>query len=199
MSKIETYLSSHQKPFPKPNSKINTEDFLNACKDFVTMLDLFGSIFQPASYDLNCNIQKIMQVYEKNCDRNKYLEDMILREKEDGNLLAIDALMWLRRSLKFLLEFFDGLSNESKEETNLLIKKAYSKSLKMYHGWFVGNLFNILARMVPPRSVLIKQLGLGKENCEEVVLNDIKEFTINLRWCVNHLTTFYQDNGLETH
>ncbi|KAK4875368.1 hypothetical protein RN001_011790 [Aquatica leii] len=198
MSKNGTYISLHQRPFPKPNSKIDTEEFLASCKDFVVLLDVLGKVFAPASYDMNGNIEKINNVYETNCDKHKYLEDMVLGERQEGNVLATDALMWLRRGLTFLLEFFDGLCSNTEEETNIVVKKAYAKTLKKYHGWFASNLFSILTRIIPQRTVLMKQLALGKQDLDEMVLSDIKDFTFNLRLCINHLEAFYNEHGLET-
>ncbi|KAF5276306.1 hypothetical protein FQA39_LY06655 [Lamprigera yunnana] len=188
-----TYVGLHQKRFPQPvNFKINSKEFLLACRNFVEMLELFGTSLSPATYDLNGNILKLTKTYEKDCDKHMYLEDMILMEKQEGDMIATDALMWLRRSLSFLLEFFDGFCNETEKETSAIIKRAYTNTLK---STMVG--LQLVACRIPQRSVLLKTLAMGKEDYEDIVINDVKEFINNLRLCVEHLGKFYQDNGLE--
>lgn len=199
---METYLSLHPITFPTPlNSKIKTEEFLSACSDFVKFLDLFGKTFAPAIYDMSGNITKITKTYEENYDMNEYLEDMLLAEKGVGEQIATDALMWLRRGLNFLMVFFELLClDESKQEDlSVFVREAYSNTLKMYHGWITRNFFNLLAGMTPKRTLFLKSVALHKEDCEEYALKDIQAFIPNLKLCVEHLTTFYINNDLESH
>lgn len=41
--------------------------------------------------------QKLQQKYNEDCESHHYLEDMILKEQVEGDVLATDALLWLRR------------------------------------------------------------------------------------------------------
>lgn len=198
---METYLSLHPITFPTPlNSKIKTEEFLTACSDFVKFLDLFGKTFTPAIYDMSGNITKITKTYEENCDKNLYLEDMLLAEKSEGEQTATDALMWLRRGLNFMIVFFDLLCiDESKQEDlSVFVREAYSNTLKMYHGWITRNLFHLLAGMTPKRTLFLKSIALNKDDCEEYALKDIQAFIPNLKLCVQHLISFYINHGLES-
>ncbi|KAK5644571.1 hypothetical protein RI129_005871 [Pyrocoelia pectoralis] len=197
---METYLTLHPIAFPTPlNSKIKTKEFLSACSNFVKFLDLFGKTFTPAIYDMSGNITKITKTYEENCDKNLYLEDMLLAERGEGKQIATDALMWLRRYLQFFLEYFEGICNDEmlQECTSVIAKVAYSNTLKPYHGWFVTLLFNIMILLFPKRNQLINQLGFSNEHVQEFVLHDMNEFTLNLRCCVNYLLHIYLVNGIE--
>lgn len=52
---------------------------------------------------LNFKNQKITQKYNEDQTKHEYLEDMLLLEKQQGGLIAIDALQWLRRQVKNIL------------------------------------------------------------------------------------------------
>lgn len=196
----QTLFTQYQKPFPKPiESKLKTSQFIEAAKGVLCLLDNFGKAFAPARYDMNRNIEKISNKYEENHTKNEFLEDMVLLEKQEGKIVATDALMWLRRGLNFLLEFFEEIVRDEacQEDLSAFVKTAYSRTLKKYHGWFGSNLFNLLAKIVPQRHVLIRSIALDKENCDDSVLKDLKEFNGDLRTCVEHLFEFYQVNNLE--
>ncbi|KAF2884441.1 hypothetical protein ILUMI_21739 [Ignelater luminosus] len=198
---VSTYFSAYQVPFPQPaNTKIKTIEFLNAARTLVGLLEKLGKVFAPARYDMNGNIEKLTRKYNEDKMKNEYVEDMLLVEKQEGKLFAIDALMWLRRGLHFMLEFFENIVNDTacQEDLSSFIKEAYALTLQKYHGWFGSNLFSMLSRLVPHRKVLLKYIALDKDNCEEYVLRDMKAFTVNLRICVNHLIEFYRDNELES-
>lgn len=73
---------------------------------------------------------------------------MILKEKEQGHIVATDALQWLRRSLHFFVSFFKCLIknyNDHVVEQNLStqLKTAYRESLEMYHTWLGKQLFSV--------------------------------------------------------
>uniref|UniRef100_A0A1Y1L0I0 Glycolipid transfer protein domain-containing protein n=1 Tax=Photinus pyralis TaxID=7054 RepID=A0A1Y1L0I0_PHOPY len=151
---MDTYLTVHRITFPVPekeNSKIKTMEFLSACSDFLKLIDLLGKSFAPAIYDISGNIAKITNVYQDDCDKYEYLEDMVLAERVEGKQLATDALMWLRRALNFLIAFFELLcTDESKQEDlGAFVREAYSNTLKMYHGWITKSLFNVCYSQCP--------------------------------------------------
>lgn len=187
--------------FPVPqNSKIKTKEFLAACSDFLKLIGLFGKTFAPAIYDMSGNIAKIANVYQANCDKYEYLEDMIIAERVEGKQIATDAIMWLRRGLNFVIVFFELLCTDKSKQEDLgaFVREAYSNTLKMYHGWITRSLFNLLAGMTPKRTALLESLALHKKDCEEYVLSDIQRFVPNLKLCVQHLVSFYTENDLET-
>jgi len=198
---METYFSSHQKPFPNPvNSKIKTNELLQATTGLVDLLDKLGKVFAPVRYDMIGNVEKITKKYDEDHSKNEYVEDMLLADKNQSTLTAIDALMWLRRGLHFFLEFFEIIINDTtcNEDLRPCITTAYSNTLKKYHGWFGSNLFNLLSRLVPQRKMLLYYMALDKENCEEIVIRDLRKLTVDMRVCVEHLFEFYKRNGLES-
>ncbi|XP_070171854.1 putative protein PLEKHA9 isoform X2 [Polyergus mexicanus] len=147
------------------DDKINTEEFLEAARDVVRTVDKFGKLFAPVRYDMQGNIDKLTTRYSMDKKSNSTLQDMILLEKStEEDLIATDALMWLRRALHMILLFFEKIVDDHKagkatEDLVAFLKEAYKETLEPYHGWMAQQLFNLLSRMTPTRSQLLFALA----------------------------------------
>ncbi|XP_066583565.1 glycolipid transfer protein isoform X2 [Prorops nasuta] len=196
---------SQQNPrilFPEiVNGKIKTEEFLTAARHVVSIIDKFGKIFAPIKYDMQGNID-LRNKYEANKVAHSTLQDMILLEASIGNtIIAMDALLWLRRGLHMILEFFNKIIEDHNtgiktEDLIVFLKQAYHDTLERYHGWMSQQLFGLLSRMVPTRSQLLKALAEEKGN-EESTIKSLEIFLINLRKNIQVLQKFYNENNLE--
>nr|XP_015838674.1 PREDICTED: glycolipid transfer protein 1 [Tribolium castaneum] len=152
---------------------------------------------------MNGNIKKITVKYEEDRENYEFLEDMILKQKNVGQLLVVDALQWLRRALHFISRFFqsvidDSDNNNNTQDLSIFVKNAYKETLERYHGWLGSQLFNILSRFTPNRQQLFYQLALEKHHKEDHVLRDMRQFTLRMSSCVQKLVDFYQEHDLET-
>ncbi|XP_018564403.1 pleckstrin homology domain-containing family A member 8 [Anoplophora glabripennis] len=190
--------------FPSVDGKIKTKEFLDAASGAVTLVDRFGKVFSPVTYDMNGNIRKLSQKYEEDTENNEYLEDMILKEQQGGQGLATDALMWLRRALHFLSSFFQRIVDDTNSERcspdlTGFLKTAYSETLEEYHGWLGTQLFNVLSRFTPNRRHLIYTLALDRHNRDSNVINDMQNYNQKMIACVRYLTHFYKTNNLESY
>ncbi|XP_029675408.1 glycolipid transfer protein isoform X4 [Formica exsecta] len=161
--------SDHGVQFPEIiDDKINTEEFLEAARDVVRTVDKFGKLFAPVRYDMQGNIDKLTTRYSIDQKSNSTLQDLILLEKStEEDLIAIDALMWLRRALHMILLFFEKIVEDHKagkatEDLVAFLKEAYKETLEPYHGWMAQQLFNLLSRMTPTRSQLLFALADGQ-------------------------------------
>jgi len=185
------------------DDKINTEQFLQAARDVVRTVDKFGKLFAPVRYDMQGNIDKLTIRYAMDKTANSTLQDMILLEKStEKNLIAVDALMWLRRALHLILLFFERIvethkSEEPTEDLVAFLREAYKETLEPYHGWMAQQLFNLLSRMTPSRSQLLLALADGEAEKEKITLSNMELSLINLRKNVIALKAFYNDHNLE--
>ncbi|EGI57776.1 PREDICTED: glycolipid transfer protein isoform X1 [Acromyrmex echinatior] len=185
------------------DDKIDTENFLQAARDVVRTVDKFGKLFAPVRHDMQGNIDKLTTRYCMDKTANSTLQDMILLEKStEKDLIAIDALMWLRRALHLILLFFERIvethkTGEATEDLVAFLREAYKETLEPYHGWLAQQLFNLLSRMTPSRSQLLLALADGEIGREEITLSNMELFLINLRKNIIALKTFYNDHNLE--
>ncbi|XP_069814815.1 pleckstrin homology domain-containing family A member 8 isoform X2 [Dendropsophus ebraccatus] len=124
---------------------IPTEYFLDSCYAIVPVLDKLGpTVFAPVKMDFVGNIKKINQKYITNKEELTTLQKIVLHEV-NNNLSqvrnsATEALLWLKRGLKFLFQF---LTEVKRGENNIqtALSNAYGKTLRQYHGWVVRGVF----------------------------------------------------------
>lgn len=181
------------KGFPalEDHGKIQTEEFLASSKEIVTVIESFGRLFTPIVYDMNGNIQKITKTYEQNKEKYCYLDHIVSEESKDVANYAGDALLWLKRALELIAEFFHNIINDPNEPENLkeCLQCAYDKTLKPFHGWIVQNTFALVYRWVPNRSQLVGTGAIYQENV--VMLKKILPLMKNNLERVNILLVSY--------
>jgi len=196
-----TYFSQAKHTFqPVPEDKrILAESFLNACSEIVPFFDLLGSTaFAPVKSDINGNIGKLRSRLDPGNCSEITLQDIVQKEIDAKTTTvknsATDALLWLKRALVFIRIFFEEvLSNEP--DLSKCVDKAYSGSLKKFHGWMVSKIFSLAMMAVPYRCDFIK--ALGKDCSEEEVLKDMKQLVTLMSANIDVINEFYKENGLE--
>ncbi|KAK4875369.1 hypothetical protein RN001_011791 [Aquatica leii] len=197
---VDTYFSVFQRPFPDQiKRKLKTIDFLISCQDFLILLENLGIVFAFPRINLQKHVQVLSKKYCENYEINKYIEDMILTEKNEYKLEVTDALLSLRRNLQFFLEFFEGICNDEtlEEDISVFAKASYIRNLERYQTCCSNFLYKCAIAFLPSRKKFLTKITFDKENSAEFALYDMNDFTISLRSCLEHLIHFYIVNGLE--
>lgn len=155
------------KGFPETVDKIETQTFLNAAKEIVTVIETFGKLFTPVISDMNGNINKLTKVYGTDVLKYQYLEDMIVLNVNVDDFAA-NALLWLKRGLQLICTFFENIYNDvqNSEALKQHLQDAYERTLKPYHGFIVQSTIKIIYSWVPTRSQLLGQGPAQMENIE---------------------------------
>ncbi|XP_017050792.1 glycolipid transfer protein [Drosophila ficusphila] len=156
------------KGFPeKTTDKLETQAFLAASKEIVTVIESFGKLFTPVINDMNGNINKLTKAYGADVLKYQYLEDLIVLNVNVDDFAA-NALLWLKRGLQLICTFFENIYNDTqaKEALKQHLQDAYERTLKPYHGFIVQSTIKIIYSWVPTRSQLLGQGAAQEENIE---------------------------------
>lgn len=134
-------------------SGIPTQAFLDSCYAIVPVLDKLGpTVFAPVKIDFVGNIKKIQQKVVSDPESFPTLQSIVLHEVETEvaqvRNSATEALLWLKRGLKFLKEFLSEINTGMKDVQGAL-NNAYGKTLRQYHGWVVRGVFALALRAAP--------------------------------------------------
>ncbi|XP_058962959.1 glycolipid transfer protein-like [Pocillopora verrucosa] len=181
--------------------RIETKSFLDAASEVVPFFDVLGpTAFAPVKSDINGNIKKLREKFTKDLEKFKTLQDIVESEMAENSTKAknsaTDALLWLKRALRFIIVFLrEVLTGE--EDLVKCAKKAYENSLKRFHGWMVQGVFSLALKAVPYRKDFIDKLGRNKVD-EDTVLREMREFVDLLEANLEVVEQFYQKNNLET-
>ncbi|XP_017096464.1 glycolipid transfer protein [Drosophila bipectinata] len=150
---------------PSTDDKLETQAFLNAAKEIVTVIESFGKLFTPVISDMNGNINKLTKAYGADVLKYQYLEDLIVLNVNVDDFAA-NALLWLKRGLQLICTFFENIYNDAqgKEALKQHLQDAYERTLKPYHGFIVQSTIKIIYSWVPTRSQLLGQGSALEEN-----------------------------------
>ncbi|XP_076016910.1 pleckstrin homology domain-containing family A member 8 [Genypterus blacodes] len=154
---VETFFSTMSHRFSdirlEDDNGIPTQEFLDSCYAIVPVLDKLGSkVFAPVKMDFVGNIKKIQQKHTSHPGCFPTLQSMVQDEVRTNvartHNSATEALLWLRRGLKFLKEFLSEV-NAGAQDIQAALNTAYGKSLRQYHGWVVRGVFALALRAAP--------------------------------------------------
>ncbi|XP_033837018.1 pleckstrin homology domain-containing family A member 8 [Periophthalmus magnuspinnatus] len=157
LEQVETFFSTMSHRFSDINldddNGIPTQEFLDSCYAIVPVLDKLGStVFAPVKMDFVGNIKKIHQKLMSDPVNFPTLQSIVLHEVERDvaqvRNSATEALLWLRRGLKFLMEFLLEV-NTGQQDIQRALNNAYGKTLRRYHGWVVRGVFALALRAAP--------------------------------------------------
>ncbi|ERE66016.1 pleckstrin homology domain-containing family A member 8 [Cricetulus griseus] len=132
------------------DSGIPTEAFLASCYAVVPVLDKLGpTVFAPVKMDLVGNIKKVNQKYITNKEEFTTLQKIVLHEVEADvaqvRNSATEALLWLKRGLKFLKGFLTEVKNGEKDIQTALISSVVCVGFHQDPAQSVASLFSIVA------------------------------------------------------
>ncbi|XP_018431882.1 PREDICTED: pleckstrin homology domain-containing family A member 8 [Nanorana parkeri] len=186
---------------------IPTEFFLDSCYAIVPVLDKLGpTVFAPVKMDFVGNIKKINQKYITNKEGLTTLQKIVLHEV-NANLAqvrnsATEALLWLKRGLKFLFQFLTEVNN-GENNIQTALGNAYGKTLRQYHGWVVRGVFALALRAAPSYEGFMTALSVneGDEKDKFFFAAMLRDLTIYLPAMEKQLTildTLYEEHGLDS-
>ncbi|XP_006832233.1 PREDICTED: pleckstrin homology domain-containing family A member 8 [Chrysochloris asiatica] len=189
------------------DSGIPTEAFLASCYAVVPVLDKLGpTVFAPVKMDLVGNIKKVNQKYITNKEEFTTLQKIVLHEVE-ANVAQIrnsatEALLWLKRGLKFLKGFLTEVKNGEKDLQTAL-NTAYGKTLRQHHGWVVRGVFALALRAAPcyedfVAALTIKEGDHQKEAFSIGMQRDLSLYLPAMERQLAILDTLYEVHGLES-
>ncbi|XP_040593126.1 pleckstrin homology domain-containing family A member 8 [Mesocricetus auratus] len=189
------------------DSGIPTEAFLASCYSVVPVLDKLGpTVFAPVKMDLVGNIKKVNQKYITNKEEFTTLQKIVLHEVEAGvaqvRNSATEALLWLKRGLKFLKGFLTEVKNGEKDIQTAL-NNAYGKTLRQHHGWVVRGVFALALRAAPSyedfvAALTIKEGDHQKEAFSTGMQRDLSLYLPAMERQLAILDTLYEIHGLES-
>ncbi|KAM6282539.1 pleckstrin homology domain-containing family A member 8 [Porphyrio hochstetteri] len=186
---------------------IPTEEFLESCYAIVPVLDKLGpTVFAPVKMDFVGNIKKINQKFITNKEEFDTLQKIVLHEVNAGvaqvRNSATEALLWLKRGLKFLKGFLTEVKNGEKNIQTAL-NNAYGKTLRQHHGWVVRGVFALALRAAPTYEDFVAALSVEECDPQEETFykgmqRDLNIYLPAMEKQLNILDTLYEVHGLES-
>ncbi|XP_066571763.1 pleckstrin homology domain-containing family A member 8 [Amia ocellicauda] len=208
---VDTFFSTMGHRFSdlklEEDNGIPTEPFLESCYAIVPVLDKLGpTVFAPVKIDFVGNIKKINQKYITNPERFNTLQKIVLYEVDTGvaqvRNSATEALLWLKRGLKFLKEFLLEV-NRGEKDIHAALNNAYGKTLRQYHGWVVRGVFALALRAAPSyqgfAAALVSREGdEQKEGFAKGMRRDLDVYLPAMEHQLKLLDALYEDYNLES-
>uniref|UniRef100_A0A663MIU6 Pleckstrin homology domain-containing family A member 8 n=3 Tax=Athene cunicularia TaxID=194338 RepID=A0A663MIU6_ATHCN len=186
---------------------IPTEEFLESCYAIVPVLDKLGpTVFAPVKMDFVGNIKKINQKFITNKEEFDTLQKIVLHEVNAGvaqvRNSATEALLWLKRGLKFLKGFLTEVKNGEKNIQTAL-NNAYGKTLRQHHGWVVRGVFALALRAAPTyedfvAALSVEECDLQEETFYKGMQRDLNIYLPAMEKQLTILDTLYEVHGLES-
>ncbi|KTF76968.1 hypothetical protein cypCar_00026275 [Cyprinus carpio] len=209
--KVDTFFSTMSHRFSdiilEDDSGIPTQAFLDSCYAIVPVLDKLGpTVFAPVKMDFVGNIKKIQQKVVSDPESFPTLQSIVLHEVETEvtqvRNSATEALLWLKRGLKFLKEFLSEINTGIKDVQGAL-NKAYGKTLRQYHGWVVRGVFALALRAAPSyegfMAALVSHEGDElKEGFTTSMHRDLDVYLPAMEKQLSILDALYEEYGLES-
>ncbi|XP_034030902.1 pleckstrin homology domain-containing family A member 8 isoform X2 [Thalassophryne amazonica] len=208
---VETFFSTVSHRFSDirldDDNGIPTQDFLDSCYAIVPVLDKLGStVFAPVKMDFVGNIKKIHQKLMSDPDRFPTLQSIVMHEVETNvaqvRNSATEALLWLRRGLKFLMEFLSEI-NAGEQDIHGALNNAYGKTLRQYHGWVVRGVFALALRAAPTyqsftAALVSKEGDELKSGFSSSMHRDLSRYLPAMQKQLTILDALYEEYDLES-
>nr|XP_009911474.1 PREDICTED: pleckstrin homology domain-containing family A member 8 isoform X2 [Haliaeetus albicilla] len=184
------------------SSDVSVEDHMTE-----DLADKLGpTVFAPVKMDFVGNIKKINQKFITNKEEFDTLQKIVLHEVNGGvaqvRNSATEALLWLKRGLKFLKGFLTEVKNGEKNIQTAL-NNAYGKTLRQHHGWVVRGVFALALRAAPTYEDFVAALSVEECDPQEETFykgmqRDLNIYLPAMEKQLNILDTLYEVHGLES-
>ncbi|XP_052002407.1 pleckstrin homology domain-containing family A member 8-like [Xyrauchen texanus] len=186
---------------------IPTQAFLDSCYAIVPVLDKLGpTVFAPVKMDFVGNIKRVQQKVVSDPESFPTLQSIVLHEVKTEvarvRNSATEALLWLKRGLKFLKEFLSEINTGEKDVQGAL-NNAYGKTLRQFHGWVVRSVFALALRATPSyggfMAALVSNEGDElKEGFTTGMHRDLEIYLPAMEKQLSILDSLYEEYGLES-
>ncbi|KAK1795260.1 hypothetical protein P4O66_010440, partial [Electrophorus voltai] len=215
---VETFFSSMSHsigPFPGSrglavgfytwaSNMLNAQQHSDA--GFFSSDKLGPTVFAPVKIDFVGNIKKVQQKLLSEPGTFPTLQSVVLHEVETKvahvRNSATEALLWLKRGLKFLKEFLAEL-NGGEQDIHSALNNAYGKTLRQYHGWVVRGVFALALRAAPSyggfMAALVSHEGDElREGFSASMHRDLAIYLPAMEKQLSILDALYEEYGLES-
>ncbi|KAL4217070.1 Pleckstrin y domain-containing A member 8 [Mactra antiquata] len=208
-SRVPTFFSEMESSFMdlkiNEDAGIPVEPFLDSCKNLLPIFDKLNSTaFAPVKMDFQGNIRKVRTKYSIHPEQFTTLQSIILHEisKRQQNLpsSATMALLWMKRSLEFISGFLEEIK-KGEENLSSAATRAYTASLKPYHGWVVRGVFAVAVKALPYHHTFLSlmnpsEVDVDNQTFYSSLMLDIETFCSATGVVVKILNDFFMAHNL---
>lgn len=167
-----------------------------------TIFDLLGSsIFTPIKHDILFNIGRVREWQDKapSPEISDTVQSLIKAELASGSHHAAEGLIWLVRTLDFIVHAFGADLTENKgvvtsepkppREVADLFRASYQLTLSQYHNVLIRQIFKAAMSATPRRRELYRRMT-GEGVDPEVTRERLERYVAGLEKIVEILKTF---------
>ncbi|XP_075558338.1 pleckstrin homology domain-containing family A member 8-like [Dermacentor variabilis] len=207
---VHTFFSTMECSFvqiKEPNeSNIETAEFLACCRSVLPVFNVLGGrVFGPIKADIQGNIDKLDEKYSTDKDSFARLMAMLQKEVDEGRNAtsgrAIEALLWLKRALEFILSFLSEI-HSGNDNLSDCATKAYYGTLRRYHNVLVQKIFAFAILVMPSMKTFKRDLAPSPKDAShpdytKQLYADCGEYVAALRSVVETINQYYRHQNLE--
>ncbi|KAI0085746.1 glycolipid transfer protein [Irpex rosettiformis] len=173
---------------------VRTASFLQASDDFVNMFDLLGTgVFSFVQTDLRSNIAGVRARHEQKPNESVTLEQLVVKEAEEGQRHATACLVRLVRGLLFTCRALENMQEDRNAELHVCFRRSYDAILKHHHSFIVRSVVTVAIRAVPHRHVFYDRLTEGTSHEKFDV--ELVKWLAGLEAIVTRLRNFLEEGG----
>jgi len=172
------------------NGEIETIKFLSSAENLVLLFDTLGAWLKLVKADVQGNIKKIRDRYDKDPANCQYLSAVVQTEI-DAKIHNRDpcgtlGVLWLHRGMCFLYEFLlelleDYRNNVNSESLMDAARSAYDKVLAKHHNWLMQKTFHLISYAAPKRSSVLYNITCNGTIPVEQTMTELNGFMISLK------------------
>lgn len=147
--------------------------FVKAARSLITVFDyLPGLGMAKSDMEKNANTLEFLAMGDSGITLQIMVEeDCSIRSREECSKLEKDgdsascALVWLIRSLRFILTMMQKVVDDARFEMNLCVLESYKETLKPYHTFIIHKLFETaIKRVCPNRPSFLEKLAKDEDS-----------------------------------
>jgi len=172
------------------DGEIETTKFLLAADNLVLLFDTLGAWLKLVKADVQGNIKKIRDRYDKDPANSQYLSAIVQSEIDakvhNRDPCATLGVLWLHRGMcflyEFLLELLDDFRNNVNAESLMdAARSAYGKVLAKHHNWLMQKTFHFISYAAPKRSSVVHNITCNGTIPVEQTMAELNGFMISLK------------------
>lgn len=124
------------------------------------------------------------------------LKKLIKSESGAGAESGTVALLWMKRTMQFVIGLLQGLVDDSKVTLSAASRKSYAASLKYCHNFITKGVFDTGLRFAPSRESFFKNLAGGSNDISQVN-TALVEFLSIFQPQLDGIVVMYKEKNLE--